>query len=874
MEAGTKVGPYELVGPLGVGGMGEVYRARDQRIGRDVAVKVLPAALSTDPDRMRRLELEARSAGSLNHPNLVTIYELGTHESRPYIAMELLEGESLRQKIGRAGNSDPRIPLRKAIDYSIQIANGLAAAHEKGIIHRDLKPENIIVTHDGRVKILDFGLAKQEPPVPSDEEKTATHSDQLHTAPGTIIGTASYMSPEQVRGQGVDHRSDIFSAGAILYEMLSGSRAFQGDSAVETMNAILKEEPSGEYTGFSRVPPAVNRVVLRCLEKDREQRFQSARDLGFALQAVEGSTFTGFQVARPATRVALRRLTIGLVVVAGLAAAFFAGRQLRRPRPAPEWTGFRQLTFRAGAEGEPALAPDGKMFAYFSAEDGDEDIYVQRLDGRNAINLTADSTSSDRSPAFSPDGSLLAFSSMRDGGGIYVMGATGESVRRLTTFGAHPTWAPNGREIAFCTEQIDSPSGRSHTSQLWVVDAATGTRRQIHSGDAVQPSWSPNGELIVFWAIAEGAQRDLAVIPAGGGRLVRLMRGPALVNRPVWSPDGRFVYFLSDRSGTSNLWRIGVSPDGEPASAPEAVTLPASSVGWFSIGGQTIAYTSLTETMVIDRTPVDSRSLEPKERAKAVISGTMLIRSFDVSLDGTMIAFSTEGRQEDVFVVRSDGTSLRQLTNDAARDRGVRWSPDGQHVAFYSNRGGNYEIWSVRADGSSLEQLTSIGSPNNWHPQWSPDARFLAVTDPGGSLIVELGARKAPQRLPPLGDKEVFWATSWSRDGQFISGNAERDEDGGAAIWSVRDQSYERLTNDAVDPEWLSDSRRLVYRSVSRGTLMLYDTATRKTRELPFSPSGRIRDRLFAISADSLYTATLRTEADVWTAHLDATRQR
>jgi eukaryotic-like serine/threonine-protein kinase len=267
IERGRRLGPYEITARIGAGGMGEVLAARDGRLGRDVAIKILPPALSGDADRVRRFEQEARAAGSMNHPNLVTVHDAGVHDGSTYLVMELLEGETLREKMGgEVTGEGGRIPLRKVVDYSVQIANGLAAAHDKGIIHRDLKPENLFVTRDGRVKILDFGLAKLTGAQDGADLTDAPTQDQ-GTAPGTVMGTAGYMSPEQVRGGTLDHRTDIFSFGAVMYEMLSGRRAFRRDSAVETMNAILKEDPPEMDSGRLGVAPGVERIVLRCLEK-------------------------------------------------------------------------------------------------------------------------------------------------------------------------------------------------------------------------------------------------------------------------------------------------------------------------------------------------------------------------------------------------------------------------------------------------------------------------------------------------------------------------------------------------------------------------------------------------------------------------------
>src|SRR5438128_4944851 len=294
IAAGVRLGPYEITAPLGAGGMGEVYRARDTRLGRDVAVKVLPSSYSDDKDRLHRFEQEACAAGALNHPNILIVHDIGTHDGAPYVVSELLEGETLRERMG--GTAQPQ---RKAIEYALQVAHGLAAAHEKGIVHRDLKPDNIFVTKDGRVKILDFGIAKLTQ-VEGAEAQTDIPTRRVDTGPGVVMGTVGYMSPEQVSGQKVDHRSDIFSFGTILYEMLSGRRAFHRESTADTISAILKEHPPDLSETNQRISPALERLVNHCLEKNPEERFHSASDLAFALEALSGSSATSAQtVAMP-----------------------------------------------------------------------------------------------------------------------------------------------------------------------------------------------------------------------------------------------------------------------------------------------------------------------------------------------------------------------------------------------------------------------------------------------------------------------------------------------------------------------------------------------------------------------------------------------
>ncbi len=333
LSAGTRLGPYEILSAIGAGGMGEVYRARDTRLQRDVAIKVLAPEFSADADRLRRFEQEARAASALNHPNIMSIFDVGEDAHQPYVVSELLEGETLRVRI-----SSSALPMRKAVDYALQIARGLGAAHEMGIVHRDLKPENLFVTKDGRVKILDFGLAKLAAPKVGRSGGTNDPTVPVQTESGTVLGTVGYMSPEQVRGQQADHRSDIFSFGSILYEMLTGRRAFHGDSGVETMSAILKEEPALLASGSPSLPPGIERVVRHCLEKSREERFQSASDLAFALESLSSiSTASGVARALPVGAPArLRRLAAAAAALAVVAAAAYfwaAGRSAgRRPR--------------------------------------------------------------------------------------------------------------------------------------------------------------------------------------------------------------------------------------------------------------------------------------------------------------------------------------------------------------------------------------------------------------------------------------------------------------------------------------------------------------------------------------------------------------
>ena len=507
LTPGTQLGPYEIKAPLGAGGMGEVFRARDSRLARDVAVKVLPTRLAADEDALARFEREAKAVAALSHPNILSIFDFGRADGVAYAVTELLEGESLRERLKTGA-----FTTRKAAECAVQIAHGLAAAHDKGIVHRDLKPENVFVSRDGHVKILDFGLARQGASGAAGSE-SGSPTEAHQTEPGTVLGTVGYMSPEQVRGQVVDHRSDIFSLGSVLFELATGAPAFKRDTAAETMTAILREDPLElpEPTSRSaRLVPGLERVLRHCLEKAPEQRFQSARDLAFDLEAISGSTRSGAQAAAGAapTRLRVPPLAAAALAIALVGAGLAIGRIGRSSAvEAPEAAAasFTQLTFQAGALSHSSVSPEGQSFVFVRRDGGDLDIQLQRVGGANATNLTSDSPEDDTEPAFSPDGSQIAFRSERDGGGIFLMGATGESVRRLTDEGHNPAWSPDGREVAYSTERLQTfwPYGRSGHGSLWSVSVATGEKLRLtpEGQDGVQPSWSPHGQRIAFWGL-------------------------------------------------------------------------------------------------------------------------------------------------------------------------------------------------------------------------------------------------------------------------------------------------------------------------------------------------------------------------------------
>ncbi|HVE66397.1 MAG TPA: protein kinase, partial [Thermoanaerobaculia bacterium] len=717
-------------------------------------------------------------------------------------------------------------------------------------------------------------------------EGTQTPTLASATRPGTVMGTVGYMSPEQVRGLPADHRSDIFSFGAVLYEMLSGERAFRGDSAVETMNAILKEDPPDLASRARDLPPGLERIVQHCLEKDVEQRFQSARDIAFDLESLTGSAVGRATAIVPVTR---RRLLPWLFLPAALllaAAAFLAGRRTgSSPATARADAGaasFTKLTEEGGVESFPSLSPDGKSLVYVSEADGDADIYLRRVGGYNPVNLTADSPGEETAPAFSPDGQRIAFSSGRLRG-IFTMGATGESARRISDTGSNPSWSPDGRELAVGSEPVRHPLSRSSTqSELWALDVASGRKRRIPTGDAVQPAWSPHGHRIAYWGLREGkaGQRDIwTVASRGGGTPVSVTDDTFVDWSPAWSPDGRFLYFSSNRGGTMNLWRLAIDEETGRTSGPaETVMTPTTWSGQysFSADGRQLVFQSVDYKTDMARVGFDAAAGRVTGSPEPVLRGSREVVTIDLSPDGQWVTMQQRGAREDVLVTRTDGSSLRQLTDDPHRNRGPKWSPDGSRIAFYSNRTGRYEIWMIRPDGSGLEQITEGGNNSLWYPHWSPDGTRLGVSGPAGSFLVPLGGAlpvTSLEALPAIGPGETFRITDWSPDGTKVVGRVGGQGDAQlreVALFSFASRQFERLPRTEVvpilqtfrSPKFLDD-RRLVYES-DRG-VDLYDLSTRKNETiLPAPPGTTMQESVVSRDRRWLYLLRNTDEGDIW----------
>jgi Tol biopolymer transport system component len=748
LAPGTRLGSYDVSSVLGAGSMGEVYRAHDARLGRDVAVKILPAAFSKDADRLKRFQQEARAAGTLNHPNIVAIFDVGAHEGSPYLVSELLEGQTLRHCIGGRPMS-----VRKALEYARHIASGLAAAHEKGIVHRDLKPDNVFVTRDGHVKILDFGLAKLvDSGVPEDEKTGIAQNTQA----GMLIGTPKYMSPEQARGLPADYRSDVFSLGAILYEMLAGRAPFQGTTATDTLSAILRDDPD-EFPAASPVPPAVDRVVRHCLEKEPQRRFQSARDLAFALESLAAPQAPAAAVRRP---VMPRLALAGAVLLAAGAAVVFALRW----RPAtqkPRETHVNRLTDLPGVEEFAAISPDGRSVAFTADVDGRRQVFIRLVAGGAPLQVTRN-PADHLYPRWSPDSSAIVYftppSPDQTLGTIWEMPALGGQPRRITaSLGGADVSVTDGRLAFFrlAGGNIELVTASAKSSVINVVAQFPPVTYYLY------PRWSPDGTSIAFQR-GDSIRFDLFVVRTTGGEPRQVTQDNNMIAGFAWLPDSSAIVYSGSRGTTMpylptlNLWQVRLADR-----VVQQLTSGETSYMYPDITpGGTLVASRLRMQSDIWRFPVDGEPSQNTQRGVRLTHQTGQVLTPTAGPSDKEVAFlSDSGGHANLWTIDTASGELRQITDerDASVAMGVPvWSPDGRAIAFVSSRGNpglTFGIWLVNPDGSQLRQVANPGLG----PAWSSDGRWLYYSTRGaqstGAVMKKMPAEGGPPetvRTDPL----------------------------------------------------------------------------------------------------------------------------
>jgi serine/threonine protein kinase/Tol biopolymer transport system component len=863
---GTNIGPYEILGWLGAGGMGDVYRARDPRFAREVAIKLISPGMAPDRGRLTRFEFEARAAGQLSHPNILVVYDAGLHGETPYIVSELLEGESLRSRLQRGA-----LPPRKATDYARQVAVGLAAAHDKGIVHRDVKPDNLFITSDGRIKILDFGIAKLTRP--NDDDASVRSGAPTETSAGLIIGTAGYMSPEQVRGEAVDARSDIFSVGAVLHEMLTGRAAFSRDSAVDTMSAILNDEPREPLP--AGVSPALSRIVARCLEKTRETRFQSARDLAFGLEVLSDTAATAIP-ASAGTPLSRRRWVALGVAVVGLFAATAVAGWLTRSRVAPVFDNplanarFSLFTDWEGTETSAEISPDGRFVVFLSDRDGQFDIWLSQVGTGRFTNLTADRPPLGlpntvlRAFGFSGDGAEIWLSTTQDAGGPKALiPLTGGATRAFLGAGsAAPAWSPDSSRLAYFNNGGGDP--------LFIADRTGADARQIPmpQDDATlrlfdngmhnhNPVWSPDGRWIYFvHGLDPTTAMDVWRVRPAGGTPERLTNENARLNflAPVDDRTLLYVAHAEDRSGPW-LWALDVERRMTrriSTGLEQYTSVSASRDGRRVVASVSNPTATLWRVPLLERT-ADERDVQPYPLPTP--------RALAPQFAGTSLFYLSTSGTGDRIWRHENGQAVEVGKNvDGARPDAPAVSRDGRQVALVVSRQGKRRLMVMSGDGTNArtlaESIDIIGVAGLPPAAWSPDAAWIVA---GGSDTQGAGLFK----IPTDGGMPVRLVTGpavnpiWSSDGGLIV-YAGPVVGGGAALVGVRPDGTAALLPEMRSRigrgyRFLPDGTGLVHMPFNEmQDFWLVDLATRKTRRLTqLAEKGLVST--FDVSPDGKY---------------------
>ncbi len=788
LSSGTQLGPYTIQSQVGAGGMGEVYRARDTRLGRDVALKILPDSFARDPDRLRRFEQEAQAVAALNHPNILAIFDVGDLNGAPFLVSELLEGESLRATLDRG-------PLRqrKAIEYAVQIANGLAAAHHRGIVHRDLKPENLFVCRDGRVKILDFGIAKfvgKESAKPDDATLTSAQ-----TAASIVLGTASYMAPEQVRGEPVDARTDMFAFGAVLFEMLTGKRAFQRGTTAETMTAILREDPPEVTDVQPPIPPALDRIVRRCLEKNPELRFESAKDLAFALEALSHISTAGSSAAQAVAeekKGQSRQKLIGIAAAILLAAAMLGlGWWVGRTGGAVPPPEYQQITFRTGTVGNARFTPDGSIVYSAAWDGGANQLYLSRAGDNGASELglkNAELLSISKSGELAVRLNELALGGYARTGTLARIPLSGGSPREMLDNVQDADWAADGQSMAvvrFAPEtshwRLEYPIGKVLFDSInWIS----------------HPKISPDGKSVAFADHENPGGDDQGSVAVIGpdGRERKLSSGWSSLEGVEWSPSGDEIWFASSDSGAANNLR-GVTLGGKLRSI---TNVPGGM--WLQDIHDGLAL------MIVHQQRVNMRGTPPSGKDERELGWLGWSEVRDISRDGTKVLFEEEaeggGPNYTVFLRDTDGSppvrigdgiggaispdnkwlvtrplkigalslvpagagESRQLTHDNVSYRNVRYFPDGKTlIAEGIEPAHGARDYQIDVSSGASKPITPEGV---YGVALSPDAREVAVTGPDGKVGVWTLGGSVMRAIP--GIDSTYGIVGWTSDGASL----------------------------------------------------------------------------------------------------------
>jgi Tol biopolymer transport system component len=780
---GSTLANYRVTAAIGAGGMGEVYRATDTKLDREVAIKVLPAELAQDPERLARFEREAKLLASLNHPNVAHVYgfesaTLQDGSTTHFLAMELVEGEDLAERLKRGA-----IPVDESLGVAKQMAEALEEAHERGIVHRDLKPANVKLAPDGKVKVLDFGLAKAY----AGDAASGSGSDlsqsptlaRTGTRAGAILGTAAYMSPEQARGKAVDKRADIWAFGVVLYEMLTGLRLFEGETVSDVLAAVLTRDPQWARLPAA-TPGAIRDLLRRCLRRDAKARQRDMGDARIVLEeALAGPSPQGDGPASP-TRPTWRRAlpwAAALAVGALISGVVMWGLALRRPQR--ERMHFRAVTNFAGVQAQPALSPDGGSVAFVSNRGGDYDIYVGLVSGGKLIQITHDPHFEAR-PSWAPDGASITYARLNDSGlwDIWQVPALGGTPRRLILNAADPAWSRDGRSLAYVNEV---------TRTIWVSDPAGQNARQVttlgSSAYQAEPRFSPDGHELAFVSRGGGPRGELNVVDLGSGEARRLTQDDALAQCPAWSPDGLHLYFASSRGGAMNIWKIGArGGEADQVTAGQGDDVQPD----VSADGSRIVFATYRESLGFARLDLQAKPGPDNPKQLSIdLARNQIGPAY--SPDGGRLAYFSNFKgveNEGVWMVGADGSDPLPLVQDARVNIFPKWSPDGGHLIYLSNAdgGGQAEYRRVAILGGTPETL--LGNAADWNFDVGPDGRLL-FRDEGGRVQSYDPSGQKTRELAVSPQSQNGWQLRYSPDGQAVAYilSAGTETDPLAGLW-------------------------------------------------------------------------------------------
>ncbi len=774
---GRDIAHYKILEKLGEGGMGVVYKAKDTKLKRDVAIKFLPRQIVASKDERQRFKIEAQAAAALNHPNIATIYAIEEHDEEIFIVMEYIDGRELRDIVGAYRNTP--LPVDQIINYATQIAAGLQAAHEKGVVHRDIKSANLMVTDKGQIKIMDFGLAK-------------VGGGPNITKAGSTVGTPYYMSPEQASGKPVDARTDIWAFGVVLYEMLTGELPFNGEYEQAITYAIINEAPLPLKKMRTNIPEFLQTIVDNCLAKNPDLRYRSVADVlrefkrkpeSSAIQLAK--TLSDEETISPKPSKNRTFFLIGIISLLVIISAFLTIVLLRQPSlESNSEKVITRLTSSPGLEDEPAWSPDGKFIAYTSNAGGNMNILVKPLGGGRLIRLV-ENDADDGQPSWSPDGSKLAFVSARDrgghlsialgigpvqnyvigkGGDIFLIPAFGGSPEKLIDNGYYPSWSPNGRNIVF-------QSPRSGEMDLWRIATTGGTPVQLTRDPDFDfhPAWSPDGKWIVYCSGINEVY-NLKVISASGSTPRVLTDTPHFVLRPAWSPDGKYIIYASNRSGSINLWKI-------PFSTSNGSKLP---------------------------------------RSQQVTLGQGADQNVSVSPNGNKIVYSTVSVNLDIWEFTPSTGAYRQITSETSEENFPRLSPDGKTLLITSDRGGLYGLWSIDLPNNKMQKL-SRPDVDATQGSWSPDGKQVAYLQTGESenyLFVRLPGSLSPRKI--AANSDLIEYPIWSPDGKKLAFMQKKNDAGNIWVFDLKLGKAKKIThmqNSAAFATWSPEGRFLTFQT-------------------------------------------------------------